>query len=65
MGSREKIEIPTISFTAVTHLGSTGNSSCPGDGLTDGSGKPLTISKVGCPNDTCPSDCSSDGAADW
>ena len=39
MENREKLEIPTISFTPVTYLGSTGDSSC---------------TCVGNPQNTCP-----------
>jgi hypothetical protein len=34
MGKREKLEIPTITFTPVTLLNSTGNSSCTCVGRT-------------------------------
>lgn len=58
MGTREKIEIPTISFTAVTLLGSTGNSSCNCDGYTttDSCNRVLTQAALGCDSLNCDSD---------
>lgn len=49
MENREKLEIPTISFTPVTYLGSTGDSSCTCDG--DTCPGVLTKASVNCTSD--------------